>query len=204
MGHGLVKVMVYIELSRSEIEIPWHVKVLVKITWRFSQLMMLVPSQKQPAGLPIRISWVSVSDLFRCYICISISLKQDFWTFCIVFFVFYSQRKESVPLLWHNQMCYSSTAVSLVRTTSLLYLVRSFHKKSQKRCFSSIRFRPPGRGGKFDQIWQKEWSAQFCTVLQWKMVIWFIALRCKNPCFQLHNYWHCKTFKIFLKKIFWN
>ena len=75
------------------------------------------------------------------------------------------------------------------------------HKKN-----SLIIFRPPGRGGKFDQIWQKEWSAQFCTVLQWKMVIWFIALRCKNPCFQLHNYLHCKNKLLYFKRlgrIFW-
>ena len=136
---------------------------------------------------------VSFLDLLRWYICISISLKQYFWNLCINFFVLYSQRKESVPLLWQNQMCYSWKAVSLMRTPSFVYLIRNFNENHKNFVFfSSIIFCPPGRGGKFDQIWQKEWSAQFCTVLQWKMVIWFIALRCKNPCFQLHNYLHCK------------
>ena len=153
-----------------------------------------MPSQKQPVGLGIRISWVSVSRFVQMlYLHFSI-IKTGFLKILYCILCFLLPRKESVPLLWHNQMCYSSTVVALMRTMSL-YRVRSFHKNHKNAVFHQLGFASPGRGGKFDQIWQKEWSAQFCTVLQWKMVIWFIALRCKNPCFQLHNYWHCKTFE---------
>ena len=153
--------MVYIELSRSEIEIPWHVKVLVKITWRFSQLRSLVPSQKQPVGLGIRISWVSVSRFVQMlYLHFSI-IKTGFLKILYCILCFLLPRKESVPLLWHNQMCYSSIAVALMRSTSL-YRVRSFHKKSQKCCFSSIRFRFPWERW---EIWPNLAKRVECTVL---------------------------------------
>ena len=148
--------------SRIVIEIPWHVKVLVKITWRFSQLMLLVPSQNQPAGFAhsdfLRVSFL---DLLRWYICISISLKQYFWNLCINFFVLYSQRKESVPLLWQNQMCYSWKAVSLMRTPSFVYILYAiFQWKSQKKFINYIS--PPWERRK---IWPNLAKGVKCTVL---------------------------------------
>ena len=122
-----------------------------------------MPSRKQPTGLHIRISCVSFSDLLRCYICISISLKQYFWKLCINFFVLYSQRKESVPLLWHNQMCYSSKAMSLMETTSFECLIRNFNENHTNFCsFSSIMFRPPWERWK---IWPNLAKGVECTVL---------------------------------------